>query len=104
MNDGQQLPEWFKKIQEEEEIFWSQQYPSFTKEEKIRYWSGSLHRQMRWQAESGLDPYDIYSLETLADIKKVENDFVEFLEIIFAAWWKGEWNELEIKKRLGLTA
>jgi hypothetical protein len=101
LND-REMPDWVKNLLTDEDIFWNQKYPLLTKEEKIRHWSGTLHRQMRWNAESGYDPYAIYSPEKLIEITKVENNFIEFLEIIFNNHWKGQWDDIEIKKRLGL--
>ena len=41
-------------------------YPNFSFDTKAKYWSGVLHNQMRWQEESGLDPYAIYDNPPLA--------------------------------------
>jgi hypothetical protein len=95
-------PDWVQKIIEDEEVFWHQKYPLLTRDEKIRHWSGTLHRQMRWNEESGYDPYSIFSSEKLVEILKIEKDFIEFLDVILNDHWTGQWNDAKIKKKLGL--
>ncbi len=41
--------------------FWAEEYPLKSSEEKIDFWAGNIHRQMRWNAESGFDEMDIFS-------------------------------------------
>ena len=100
--NNNETPGWVKNLLEEEELFWNQKYPQLSQLEKIKHWSATLHKQMRSNAESGYDPYAIYSPQRLSEIKQVEKDFTEFLEVIFETFWKGQWDHSEIKKRLGL--
>jgi hypothetical protein len=41
--------------------FWAEEYPKKTLDQKINYWSGSLHQQMRWNGESGFDEMAVFS-------------------------------------------
>jgi hypothetical protein len=50
-----------KKEDERIEKFWAEEYPTFAKEDKAKYWAGGLFRSMRSQEESGQNPYAIYS-------------------------------------------
>ena len=99
---NENIPEWIKNLIKDENKFWTEEYPLLSRNEKIRHWSGTLHQKMRWQSESGLDPYIIFSKEWLSEVKKVENDFDSILEEIFTIYWKENWNKDEIKKRLAL--
>lgn len=94
------VPEWINDLINDEHKFWNEKYPLLSRDEKLRHWSGTLHQNMRWQSESGLDPYKIFSREWLNDVKKVENDFDAILEDIFAIYWKDCWDKNEIKRRL----
>ncbi|RAV97975.1 hypothetical protein [Pseudochryseolinea flava] len=55
------IPDWVKDLLDDEDQFWISIYPSYSFDERVLHWSGSLHRRMRWQEESGYDPYAIYS-------------------------------------------
>ena len=43
------------------EKFWAEEYPVKSFEEKVKYWSGTLHSQMRWNGESGFDEMAVFS-------------------------------------------
>lgn len=55
-------------------------------EEKVKYWAGDMYRSMRWQRESGLNPYSIYSEDRLREILKLEPNFMELLPKIYNIW------------------
>jgi len=79
------------------------EYGSLNYEERVKYWSGTLHREMRWQAESGLDPYAIYDLEWYENIKKIEPDIDSIMDKIFTSYWNttgGHWSKEEYLKRI----
>ena len=48
------------QIENEEKLFWEVEYPSKSREEKIKHWGASLYRSMRSQEEVGQNPYIIY--------------------------------------------
>ncbi|MBE2206754.1 MAG: hypothetical protein IAE84_04160 [Saprospiraceae bacterium] len=50
-----------KLLNEQQGDFWMEKYPKMTLEQKINYWSGSLHQQMRWNGESGFDEMAVFS-------------------------------------------
>ena len=69
-------------------------------EERVKYWSGNLHQQMRWNGESSLDEYAIFSKKWLEEVKQHEPNIERMLEDVFEKYWKGYWNINEIRKRL----
>lgn len=78
-------------------------YPNYTFQEKVSFWSGQLHRQMRWQVESGLDPYIIYSPEWYQSTKEFEPDFDKIMDEVFDKKWGtgADWSKEEYLKRIG---
>jgi len=79
------------------------EYKLLTYEERVKYWSGTLHREMRWQAESGLDPYAIYTSEWYKRIKTIEPEIDSIMDKIFSSQWNttgGEWSKEEFLKRI----
>ena len=83
----------------EKEIF-RKKYLAFSFDEKVEYWSGNLFRQMRWQQESGLDPYAIYDLAWYMNIKITEPEFDKIIELVFSKHWKNIWDISEYRRRL----
>lgn len=73
---------------------------------KVSYWSGRLHTQMRWQSESGLDPYSIYSKEWHLSTKKFEPNFDEIMDEVFSKYWGtgADWSKEEYLKRIGKSS
>ena len=69
-------------------------------EERVKYWSGNLHQQMRWNGESSLDEYAVFSKDWLNKVKKHEPNIENMLEDVFNKYWKGYWNIKEIRERL----
>lgn len=84
--------------------FHQEEYPTFSFDQKVKHWSGTLHRQMRWQAESGLDPYAIYDKDWYDNAKKEEPNIDSIMDEVFAKYWSttgGEWSKEEYLKRIG---
>ncbi len=50
-----------KLLNEQQVDFWVEKYPKMTLDQKINYWSESLHQQMRWNGESGFDEMAVFS-------------------------------------------
>lgn len=82
--------------------FEKKEYPNFSFNEKVKYWSGVLYRQMRWQVESGLDPYAIYDSKW-HEIIKQEPEIDKIMDCVFDEYWKGEWDKSEFIKRIKLN-
>lgn len=83
--------------------FENTEYFTLSFEEKVKFWSGTLHRQMRWQVESGLDPYDIYDISWYNDIKITEPNIDLIMDEVFTKYWSstgGEWSKEEYLKRI----
>ncbi|WP_271729860.1 hypothetical protein [Aquimarina algiphila] len=70
--------------------------------EKTKYWSGRLHQQMRWQVESGLDPYAIYKPDWYQSTKEFEPDFDKIMDEVFSKYWGtgADWSKEEYLKRI----
>jgi len=78
-----------KDMQEENERiekFWLEEYPTLSRDEKVKYWAGDMFRSMRDQEESGLKVYAIYSKEWLKDTLIKEPDFLRMLPNIYNTW------------------
>ncbi|MGG8495176.1 hypothetical protein ACQY1Q_02060 [Tenacibaculum sp. TC6] len=69
---------------------------------KVNYWSGRLNQQMRWQVESGLDPYSIYTPEWYQSTKEFEPDFDKIMDEVFSKYWNTgvDWSKEEYLKRI----
>ncbi|MGB3947578.1 MAG: hypothetical protein WBM13_06320 [Bacteroidia bacterium] len=100
MSDENNVPDWVKDLLSEEDKFWKFTYSGFSFDEKVKHWSGTLFRQMRWQVESGLDPYAIYSLEWYNNVKKEERHFDEIMDVVFTKYWEDLWSKEEYLKRI----
>jgi hypothetical protein len=61
-----------RKYQLAKEEFWMKIYPAMSFSQKIDYWAASIHRQMRYNGESGLDPYAVFSPEDYQAWKSTE--------------------------------
>lgn len=100
------LPKWVKDTIIKEKLFWEEKYPAFSFEDKARYWSGTLLRQMRWQGESGLDQFYFYTPEWYESVKEIEPDFDKIMDEVFDKYWKGywhddSWNKYKYYQRIG---
>lgn len=71
--------------------------------DKVTYWSGRLHQQMRWQAESGLDPYSIYTANWYQSTKEFEPDFDKIMDEVFEKYWDTgtDWSKEKYLQRIG---
>lgn len=85
----------------EEELFWKNEYPKKSFNQKVEFWNGILHRQMRWQGESGYDEYLIFNkdwyVKTIHQDPEFERVFDNLLENSFKQYG---WNVDEIRKRI----
>ncbi len=86
-------------IQKEEKLFWDEEYPSKSREERIKHWASSLYRSMRSQEEVGQSAYSIYKKKWLEEVLKVEPEFMTFLPGVVKIWG-GMWDHVKIEKRI----
>ena len=69
-----------EKIEEKRlRIFWSETYPSYTNDEKAKYWAGGLHQLMRSNKEYGFDE-ELVIAGQYESLKKDEPKIDELLE------------------------
>jgi hypothetical protein len=103
MESSKKIPDWVQNLLVEEDSFWKVNYPKFSFDEKVEFWSGQLHRKMRWQVESGLDPYAIYSIDWYNEVKKAEPNIDLIMNEAFKRYWGstgGEWSKEEYLKKI----
>ena len=62
--------------------FWKNIYPKKSYEERVSYWSGSFGRQMRWNGESGVDEFAVFSHSAYCFWKSHEPKIDEMLPTI----------------------
>ncbi len=77
-----------------------EEYKTLNREERIDYWSGSLHQEMRWNAESGFDEYMVFSKKWLEEVQTIEPNIEELLKEIIEKKWKNYWNKQKIWEAL----
>ena len=80
--------------------FWKKEYKKFSFEQKVDYWAGELNRQMRWQAESGLDEYAIFTPSWYKNIKSKESSFDKIMDKVFDKYLSWEWDKASYLKRI----
>ncbi len=97
--ETEDLPEWVKEIRADEEKFWAETYANYSFDQKVSHWSGSLHRSMRWNGESGYDEYAIYSPEWHAAVLEIEPEIDRIMDEVFTRW-RGTWSKAEYLKRI----
>jgi hypothetical protein len=95
------MKEALRKEIEKAFAFWETTYPGLSFDEKVGFWTGETHRQMRWQAESGLDPYAIFTPSSYEWMKEKEPSIDEIMDKAFADFLAWEWNKEEYLKRIG---
>lgn len=78
-------------------------YVNYDFDEKVGYWCETLNKQMRLQAEKGLDEYAIFSPSWHKTIKRIEPDFDYIMNKVFEKFltFQWEWNKEEYLKRIG---
>ena len=71
--------------------------------EKVDFWAGRMNQGMRWQADSGLDPYAGYSAEWRENILCFEPNFDTIIEEAFERFLSWEWNHEEYLNRVRVS-
>lgn len=64
------------------ELFWTTEYAAMDFEARAAHWAGLMFRHMRWQSESGLDPYAGFNREWFDEAKTREPDFDRMFDYI----------------------
>lgn len=83
-----------KEGEKNEKIFWKDQYPNFSVDDKIKYWLANIHHGMRIQGEGTSDPYSEFSKEWYEDVKKKESDFDSIFEkVVPKLGFEFDWQE-----------
>lgn len=91
------ISEWYKKhlISKEKRKKDIIEYQKKTYLEKVKFWSGNLYQQMRWNGESGYDEYAVFSKKWLESIKEFEPQIEQILDDAIEKYWK---NYLDVNK------
>jgi len=90
MNDK----EFLQQILDNQNKFWSQEYPKLSREEKKKYWLASTHRGMRSQGEALGDEYTEFSKNWYDFAKKNEPDFDEiFKDVVKNLGFDFDWGK-----------
>lgn len=74
-------------------------YLEKTHEAKVKYWA-EYGRAMRWQVESGLDPYSIFSKQWYDDLVRFEPNLNALVQEAFEVYLKGDWSYQEYLRRV----
>lgn len=91
----------WQRQKSDEKLFWKNIYTAYSFDERVGFWSGVLHRQMRWQPESGLDPYAPFSRLWYEDIKEKEPNIDKIIDLAFEKTLSWEWSKEEFLRRIG---
>ena len=67
-----------------EKEFWEIEYTNLSRQDKIKYWSNSFHREMRETGESGYDEMSIYTKENYQLWLEKEPEIRDFLPEILS--------------------
>jgi hypothetical protein len=76
------------------------EYLAKSYEDRVKYWAGTLHQEMRWNGESGLDEYAVFSKAWLDEVKTIEPQIEEMLDEAIEKYWRNYWNAAKIKAAL----
>ena len=87
--------EFVKEIQEQERIFWEEEYPSYDLSQKKSYWLANIHRGMRTQGEAIGDEYSLFSKKSYEIWKETEPDFDQIFAEISGGIPHFDWQEYQ---------
>lgn len=78
-------------------------YINYSFDEKIGFWCENLNKQMRLQAEKGLDEYIIFNSLWYEAMNRIEPDLDKIMDKVFERFlsFKWEWSKKEYLKRIG---
>lgn len=69
-------------------------------DQKVEQWAGELGRQMRYQAEWGLDEYAMFTPEWYANAKIQEPLLDDIMNAVFGKFLSWEWDKNEYLRRI----
>ncbi|MGL4599359.1 MAG: hypothetical protein ACRCYO_17685 [Bacteroidia bacterium] len=78
-------------------------YQKLSDTERLGFWASNLHNAMRWQVESGYDPYAIFNKEWYEQAKGMESNIDLIMNEIFMNYWTttgSKWDREEYLKRI----
>ncbi|MDG2431391.1 hypothetical protein [Flavobacterium sp.] len=64
-----------EKAKEKERLFWIDEYPNYSIEDKTKYWVANIHHGMRMQGEATADQYSEFSVEWYQYVTSREKEF-----------------------------
>jgi len=83
-----------KEYEEETRLFWENEYPLYSQEQKINYWLASVHHGMRIQGEATADEYSEFSSGWYDWVKSVEPKFDKiFKSLVPLLGFEFDWDE-----------
>ena len=82
MEDKTYFESMTKELEEAQNRFWDEEYPNKTFEEKVSYWSGSIHRIIRWTNESVTSGTCTFDKNWYLSCKEQDPNFDELLPYI----------------------
>ncbi|WP_299883598.1 hypothetical protein [uncultured Lacinutrix sp.] len=86
--------EFLLKIIDDQNQFWSEEYPELSRDEKVKYWLDSTHKGMRTQREALADEYSEFSKKWYDHAINVEPDFDKiFKEAVSNIGFEFNWEE-----------
>lgn len=90
----QKRKELAQQAKERGQLFWIEDYPNFSTENKVKYWLSNIHKGMRIQGEATNNPYSEFSIEWYNFAKSKESDFdLIFSEVVSRMGINFNWNE-----------
>lgn len=72
----------FEDAVERQKNFMETEYKTLSEADRVDYWSGMIHQQFRWNEESGVDGYSLFSKDSYALWKEEEPDMDKLLPLI----------------------
>ncbi|WP_299332895.1 hypothetical protein [uncultured Psychroserpens sp.] len=86
--------DFLKKIIDDQNKFWLEEYTKLNRQEKVKYWLATTHKGMRTQGESFADEYSEFSKKWYDHANVVEPDFDSiFKEAMNDIGFEFDWEE-----------
>ena len=86
--------DFLQQIIDDQNKFWSEEYPNLSRDEKIKYWLTSTHKGMRTQGEALANEYSEFSRKWYDHAINVEPDFDKiFKEAIGNIGFEFDWEK-----------
>lgn len=72
----------FEEAVERQKNFMETEYKTLSEEDRVDYWSGMIRQQFRWNEESGVDGYAMFSKKSYLLWKEEEPEIDKLLPLI----------------------